>query len=97
MKAVYILHSICLKLLPHHVQFEVMKKIMDVLATMKSIQHYSAIAGLNVITQSAKSNSGTIFCMLKPWDERKDKSEQINAIIAELNGKFAVIRRQTFL
>ena len=71
---------------------DVMLKIMDVLSHIKSIQHYSAIAGLNVITQSAKSNSGTIFCMLKPWDVRKEKSEQINAIIAEMNARLAAIK-----
>jgi HAE1 family hydrophobic/amphiphilic exporter-1 len=76
---------------------EVMKKIMDVLGDIKSIQHCSAIAGLNVITQSAKSNSGTIFCMLKPWDERKNKTEQINAIISEMYAKFAVIKEANIL
>ncbi len=76
---------------------EVMNKIMDVLANIKSIQHYSGIAGLNVITQSSKSNSGTIFSMLKPWDERKGKSEQINAIIAEMYKKLSVVKEANIL
>ena len=71
---------------------EVMNKIMDVLGNMEGVNHYSAIAGLNVITGASKSNSGTIFCMLKPWDERTDKSLQLNALIAKMQGKFASIR-----
>jgi HAE1 family hydrophobic/amphiphilic exporter-1 len=71
---------------------EVMNKIMDVLGNMEGVNHYSAIAGLNVITGASKSNSGTIFCMLKPWDERKDKSLQLNALIAKMQEKFAAIR-----
>ena len=71
---------------------EVMNKIMDVLGNMEGVNHYSAIAGLNVITGASKSNSGTIFCMLKPWDERTDKSLQLNALIAKMQEKFAAIR-----
>jgi HAE1 family hydrophobic/amphiphilic exporter-1 len=71
---------------------DVLKKVMTVLAETKGVAHYSAIAGLNVITGANKSNSGTIFCMLKPWDERKEKSQQIFAIIAQLQAKFAAIK-----
>lgn len=71
---------------------EVMKKIMNALDSVQGIKHISAIVGLNVITQSAKSNSGTLFCLLKPWDERKSKSQQINAIMAQMYAKFASIR-----
>jgi len=71
---------------------EVMNKIMDVLGNMEGVNHYSAIAGLNVITGASKSNSGTIFCMLKPWDERTDKSLQLNSLIARMQEKFAAIR-----
>ena len=60
----------------------VMNKVMDVLSHIKSIKHYSAIAGLNVISGATKSNCASLFCMLKPWDDRTSKSEQINAIMA---------------
>ena len=30
--------------------------------------------------------------MLKPWDDRKNKSEQLSAIMAEVQAKSAVIR-----
>ena len=52
--------------------------------------HYAALGGLNVVNFSTKSNSGTIFCQLKPWDEREKTSEQVPGIIAELQKHIAM-------
>jgi len=71
---------------------DVMYKMMDILSGVKAIAHYSAVAGLNIITGASKNNGGTLFCMLKPWDDRKSKSEQLTAIIAEVQAKTAGIR-----
>jgi HAE1 family hydrophobic/amphiphilic exporter-1 len=76
---------------------DVLKKSMDILSQIKGVGHYSAVGGLNVVTGSLKSNSGTLFVQLKPWDERKSKSEQIYALIAQMQAKFATIRNATFL
>src|SRR5664280_712905 len=76
---------------------EVLKKIMDVLGEIRGVDHYSAISGLNVVSGASKTNSGTIFCQLKPWDERKDKSEQIFALISQLQAKFASIREANII
>jgi HAE1 family hydrophobic/amphiphilic exporter-1 len=76
---------------------EVLKKIMDVLSEIKGVDHYSAISGLNVVSGAAKTNSGTLFCQLKPWDERKSKSEQISALMAQMQAKFAAIREANIL
>ena len=56
---------------------EVLQKMMGILDEMDGVGHYAAIAGLNVVSFSNKSNSGTIFCQFKPWDERKSKSLQL--------------------
>ena len=34
------------------------------------IGHYAALSGLNVQTNATNSNCGTIYCQLKPWDQR---------------------------
>ncbi|MBV8459856.1 MAG: efflux RND transporter permease subunit [Candidatus Eremiobacteraeota bacterium] len=34
------------------------------------------------------SNNGIVFCLLKPWDERKRKDQSAQAIENRLNGKF---------
>jgi HAE1 family hydrophobic/amphiphilic exporter-1 len=76
---------------------EVLKKIMNILSQIKGVNHYSAISGLNVVTGSLKTNSGTLFCQLKPWGERTSKSEQLFAIMAQLQAKFAAIKEANIL
>jgi HAE1 family hydrophobic/amphiphilic exporter-1 len=75
----------------------VLKKIMDILSEIKGVYHYSGIAGLNVVTGATKTNSGTLFCQLKPWDDRKSKSEQLFAIMAQMQAKFAAIREANII
>jgi HAE1 family hydrophobic/amphiphilic exporter-1 len=70
---------------------EVLNRMMDILKGSPGIAHYAALGGLNVVTFATKSNSGTIFVQLKPWDDRSDKSLQLGSLIASLQKKFAVI------
>ena len=71
---------------------EVLDSMMHIMQQTPGIAHYAALGGLNVITFASKSNSGTIFTQLKPWDERKDKNLQINGLVATLQQKFASIK-----
>jgi HAE1 family hydrophobic/amphiphilic exporter-1 len=75
----------------------VLDSVMNILKSTPGVAHFAGIGGLNAITFSTKSNSGTIFTMLKPWDERKDKSKQLNAIIGTLQQKFAAIKEANIL
>jgi len=60
---------------------DVMTKLMKVVSLTPGVDHYAALAGFNVITGATKSNSGTIYCQLKHWDERSKSSQQIPKII----------------
>ncbi len=71
---------------------EVLYTMMDILKETPGIAHYAALGGLNVVTFATKSNSGTIFVQLKPWDERTDKSLQLSSLIATLQMKFSAIK-----
>jgi len=75
-----------------HRTVEVLNKMMKTLDEVPAIGHYAALGGLNVVSFSSKSNNGTIFCQLKPWDQRKDKSQQLQGVIAELQRRFAQIK-----
>ncbi|HVM86618.1 MAG TPA: efflux RND transporter permease subunit [Puia sp.] len=70
----------------------VLDSMMKIIKEVPGVGHYAALGGLNVLTFGIKSNSGTIFMQLKPWDERTDKSQQLQGIIAELNKRFSVIK-----
>jgi len=76
---------------------EVMNKMRDILGSIKAVDHYTSVAGLNVVTGASKPNSGTIFCMLKPWDDRTEKSEQLFAIVAQFQARFSAIKEANIL
>ncbi len=71
---------------------EVLTKLQNILKVVPGVGHFAALGGLNVVTFATKSNSGTIFCQLKPWDQRTDKSLQLQSIITELQKRFASIK-----
>lgn len=68
---------------------EVLNKLMSVVKETPGVGHFAALGGLNVVNFSTKSNSGTIFCSLKPWDERKNPAEQVPGIIDVLKKRIA--------
>jgi len=68
---------------------DVLHHVMSALDSIPEVYHYAALGGLNVISFASKSNSATIFCQLRPWDERKDKSQQVEAVIAKIQKKLA--------
>lgn len=71
---------------------EVLNKIQAVLLQEPAVGHFAALGGLNVVTFATKSNSGTIFCQLKPWSLRTDKSLQLQAITTDLQKRFSAIK-----
>lgn len=71
---------------------EVLNTIQNTLKEIPAVAHYAALGGLNVVTFSTKSNAGTVFTQLKPWDERKDKTMQINGVIAEVQKRLSAIK-----
>jgi len=73
---------------------EFITKLMKLVLETPGVAHFGALSGLNVSNGAAKSNSGTIFVQLKPWDDRKDASEQVlpgagNGIIGEMYKRIA--------
>jgi HAE1 family hydrophobic/amphiphilic exporter-1 len=68
---------------------DVLGQMMKTLDSVPEIAHYAALGGLNAISFASKANSATMFVQLKPWDERKEKSQQITALVAKLTKKLA--------
>jgi HAE1 family hydrophobic/amphiphilic exporter-1 len=60
---------------------EVMTKLMNIISSTDGVEHYAALAGFNVINGATKSNTGTIYCQLKHWNERKKSNEKIPKIL----------------
>src|ERR1700754_569945 len=66
--------------------------IQHIAQRVPGVDHTAALGGLNILTFGSKSNSGTIFMQLKPWDERKDKSLQLMGVVAELNKRLSAVK-----
>jgi HAE1 family hydrophobic/amphiphilic exporter-1 len=60
---------------------DVMTRIMKEIEKTPGVAHYAALSGLNVITNATNSNSGTVYCQLKPWDERSTDEQRVPGII----------------
>lgn len=63
-----------------------LQKASDILNRMDGIDTYITINGFSMMSNANISNAGTIFVMLKNWDERKSKSLAAQALIDEFNG-----------
>ena len=67
---------------------DIMKRVQNILG----VKTVGGLAGLNIITFSNKSNAGTMFVQLKPWEERKEKELQLEQIISAIQKNTANIR-----
>jgi HAE1 family hydrophobic/amphiphilic exporter-1 len=68
---------------------DLITKMMKIVGETPGVYHFAALSGLNVLNGAANSNNGTIFTMLKPWDERSKPEEQVPGIINVIKKRFA--------
>ncbi len=67
-------------------------EIMGRVQTIPGVRTVGGLAGLNILSFSNKSNVGTMFVNLQPWDDRKSKEMQLQSIIAEVQKRTADIK-----
>ncbi len=67
---------------------QLMKRAEADLKTIPGVQEVLTTGGLNLLTNAYTSNNASIITMLKPWEERKSKEEQLKAILAAATAKF---------
>ena len=74
--------------------------LTDIMARVRSIPEIRVVGGLagfNIISFSTKSNVGTMFVSLKPWDERKGKEHHVQSVIRQIQQKTASIKEARIL
>lgn len=69
-----------------------LKEISARVRSLPEVQVAGGLAGLNIVTFSTKSNAGTIFVKLKPWDERKGREHHVQSVIAKIRAVTADIK-----
>ncbi|MBQ9137433.1 MAG: efflux RND transporter permease subunit [Alistipes sp.] len=60
-----------------------MERVDSVVVSHKEVAGSAVVAGFNMLSGGAATNSGVIFVRLKPYKERKLSAEQLAAIISE--------------
>ncbi|WEK35968.1 MAG: multidrug efflux RND transporter permease subunit [Candidatus Pseudobacter hemicellulosilyticus] len=62
-----------------------------------AVKAVGGIAGLNAISFSNKSNMGTMFVSLKPWDQRTTKETHVQGVIASIQRGMADLKEARVL
>ncbi|MBP7557126.1 MAG: multidrug efflux RND transporter permease subunit [Chitinophagaceae bacterium] len=71
---------------------DMLKTIMARVQSLPEVNVVGGLAGLNIISFSNKSNVGTMFVNLKPWDDRKGKEHHVQSVIAKIRAITADIK-----
>src|SRR6202030_2626589 len=61
------------------------KQVEDVLAKTPGVQYTTSVVGFSLLSLVRTSYNAFFWVSLKPWDERKSRSEEYQAIKARLN------------
>lgn len=74
-----------------------LKDIMGRIQSVPGVKVVGGLAGLNIISFSNKSNVGTLFVTLQPWEERKGAAMHVKAIMGEIQKRTADIKEARIL
>lgn len=68
---------------------EVIKRLGEICRSTPGVDHTLEVSGQSVMLQSNSSNFGSIFVILKPFDQRRAEELSANAVMAKLRTAFA--------
>lgn len=64
---------------------KVLSQLSDEIGKLPEVKNVMSIGGFSMMGGGAASNMGSLVVVLKPWSERRSKSEHVNAVIAKVN------------
>lgn len=70
---------------------EVMQQIEQRLAGIPQVKHIQKVSGYGLLAGQG-SSFGMLIVKLKPWDDRPDKEDHVQAVIGQIYGRTADIR-----
>jgi len=74
-----------------------LQDLMGKIQQIPEVNVVGGLAGLNIISFSNKTNVGTLFVTLKPWDKRKGKEHHVQAVVAKIQGIASSIKEARIL
>ena len=66
----------------------VVGKVEQFLLHQPGVDHVFGLSGFSLIQGVNQTSSATLFAVLKPWDQRRKKSEQVDGLLQATNGYF---------
>src|SRR5579864_9080058 len=66
----------------------VLAKLMKIVGSTPGIMHFVGSSGFNILGGGG-NNSGTMFCMLTPWDQRTTPETQVQGIMDNIKKRVA--------
>ena len=70
---------------------EVVRKVESALANTPGVQYTASVVGFSLLSFVRTSYNAFFFVTLKPWDERKSRGEQLQAIKQHINQELSTI------
>ena len=71
---------------------KVMAQLDEIYQEVPGVSNVLSIAGYSLLGGYAGSNTGFSVIILKPWEERQDRSESLPAIVGRLRKKFSDVK-----
>ncbi len=62
-------------------------KVTAILAQDPAIESVTAITGYSILSGAMASNGGTLFVVLKHWDQREERANLVFNVVRRLNGR----------
>ena len=70
----------------------VVRQVEEMLRHEEAVAGFVELIGLDILSQSNQTNGAVLFVRLKPWDERTNTAQQIDAVVGRMNGALYGIR-----
>ncbi len=71
---------------------KMVSQVADIIKAMPEVQDVLEITGFSFMAGGSGSNLGSMFVVLKPWNERKGKSQSVEAVMERVNEKCAALQ-----
>jgi multidrug efflux pump len=71
---------------------EVNTQAEAIVKELPGVENYFSLSGQSLVSNIFGSNLGTLFVVLKPWDQRRDKALHVSALINQARARFATIQ-----
>jgi hydrophobe/amphiphile efflux-1 (HAE1) family protein len=75
----------------------VVQQAEEILKTEEAVQDFISVVGLNFIDNFSRSNAAFMVVRLKPFEERKDASQGVHALIGRLGENFRQVQGGVFV